>query len=94
MNNICIPLGPIAGENRAEVEVKIPVTGEVWRYRIETVPGHEGTGDVSMKTDEVELLQQYISSYNKDWELIQIFSKNERTGNIHVLYREKRQLTT
>ena len=93
MNSICIPFGPIADENRAEVEVRISGTGEVWKYRIETVQVQEESEDFYSKTDEVERLQQYINSYNRDWELIQIFNKNVRTGNIHILYREKKQVT-
>jgi hypothetical protein len=89
MKEITIPFGPIADDNRAEVEVRIPSTGEVWRYRIESVPVRLRHKEEDTLTDEVEILQSYIRSYNQDWELIQIFEFNERTGFIRMLYREK-----
>jgi hypothetical protein len=89
MKEICIPFSHIDDDKLAEVEVRIPSTGDVWRYRIESINVQQ-TGKGSVINDEgINMLQQYIGSYNHNWELIQIVGLNEKTGTIQMLYREK-----
>jgi hypothetical protein len=89
MNEICIPFGHIADDKMAEVEIRVPGTGIVWRYRIESVAVRQVSEESMIRQEEINILQQYIHSYNQDWELIQIYDMDKRTGNIHMLYREK-----
>ena len=89
MKEICIPFAHIADDKQAEVEVRIPSTGEVWRYRIESLPVVQSGVESVVQPEEISRLQRYIGAYNQDWELIQIFGLNEKTGNIHMLYRER-----
>ncbi len=89
MKEICIPFTDIADEKQAEVEVRIPDTGEVWRYRLEALPLNNNEMNQLKNQAKIGTLQKYIGSYSHDWELIQIFGANEQTGNIHLLYREK-----
>jgi hypothetical protein len=89
MKEICIPFSDIADDKQAEVEIRIPNTGEIWRYRLEALPFASREMDPMKKKEKIDSLQQYIRSYNHNWELIQIFDANEKTGNIHLLYREK-----
>jgi hypothetical protein len=90
MKEICIPFSTLADDKQAEVEVRIPQTGEVWRYRIEALPLMHQEAELMKNEVKINSLQQYIRSYNNDWELIQIFDINKKTGNIHLLYREKK----
>jgi hypothetical protein len=89
MRQICIPFTDIADEKQAEVEVRVSDTGEIWRYRLEALPSQTINEEGILKAESIAALQQYINSYSNEWELIQIFDRNERTGNIHLLYREK-----
>jgi hypothetical protein len=89
MRQICIPFSDIADNKQAEVEIRIPDTGEIWRYRLESIQGEIKDGNEIGINDDIAALQKYINAYNTDWELIQIFDKNHRTGNIHLLYRER-----
>ncbi len=89
MKELCIPFTYVADNTLAEVEVKIPSTGEIWRYRIQPVVCEHDDKYSAKKTETVDILQHFIEEYDHNWELIQILGLNTKTGNIHILYREK-----
>jgi hypothetical protein len=89
MKEICIPFSNIADEEKAEVEVRVPGTGKVWKYRVEPVHVTYPGKDETKQTRGIDRLMQFIGAYNQNWELIQIIDMNEKTGNMHMLYREK-----
>jgi len=45
--------------------------------------------DVSASLARIYRLKRSIESYDKDWELIQIFTPSENAQHIQVLYRKK-----
>ena len=45
--------------------------------------------DVSASLARIYRLKRSIESYDKNWELIQIFTPNENAQHIQVLYRKR-----
>ncbi len=87
MKEVCIPINNIAHDEYAEVNVRVPNTGQEWHYRIETFESEE-----SFSHDNAEQvfsnLQSYIKSYNEKWELIQILDTQVGSPYVHLVYRE------
>jgi hypothetical protein len=89
MKEICIPLLFKRENENIEIEVKTRISGDIQRYRVESVQfGSDDIGNKNTQND-IDNLKQYIDNYNQNWELISIFDINPRNGNIHMLYREK-----
>lgn len=74
---------------RAEVEIRLSGSNQVQRYRLESVNISENTDLNTVLSERVERLQNYISSYSGNWELIQILDAGKDAKYIHLLYREK-----
>ena len=89
MKEICIPFTNIADEEKAEVEVRVPGTNKVWKYRVEPVHVTHSVNEGATQGEGIDKLLQFIGAYSQNWELLQIIGMNEKTGNIHMLYREK-----
>jgi hypothetical protein len=89
MKEICIPFTYICDNEHAEVEVRVPGTGKIWKYRVEPLQLAAEPEASSMDSGRINGLKRFISNYSKNWELIQIIGANENSGNIHMLYREK-----
>ena len=95
MKDLCVPV-PGLGENEfAEIELKIGEKKTKLNYRVVSFPW-EVEDELSGGGDELELslaritrLKAAIESYDKDWELLQIFNPSENTNHIQVLYRKK-----
>lgn len=89
MKEICIPITEMKEAERAELEVRLSDTKLTQYYRLESVSLKDLSEDGNTSTQRVDKLQHYISSYSKDWELIQIFDFSEGVGFIHLLYRKR-----
>lgn len=95
MREICIPI-PLSDENQiAEVEVKLSGKKISVYYKLESFDW-DVSSEIIDKSDEIteKLLKIYklkktISEYDKDWELIQIFTPGESAKHIRVLFRKK-----
>ena len=95
MNELCVPVPGITDNDIAEVTVVIKGKLSRFEYRIESFPWDAGEiGDSSDDPLTISLariykLKQAIESYDKDWEIIQIFNPAPDSDHIHVLYRRR-----
>ncbi|MEN8118998.1 MAG: hypothetical protein ABFS35_01565 [Bacteroidota bacterium] len=95
MREINIPLPNINDEDHVEIEISVGKQDRKHYYRLESVPWETDlTRSKSIKkelssSERVEKLKKAIESYDKSWELIQIFAPLEKSLNIHILYRKK-----
>jgi type I site-specific restriction endonuclease len=93
MKDVTIPLPHFLEEQIAEVEVKINGKKRKFNFRIESFqwesdPLYEHDPN-SQITAKIERLKQNIESYDKSWELIQIFAPAENAKRIQVLFRQR-----
>ncbi len=93
MKDVTIPLPNFLEEQIAEVEVKINGKKRKFNFRIEsfpweTFPVNENDPN-SQITARIERLRKNIESYDKSWELIQIFAPAENARRIQVLFRQR-----
>jgi len=86
---VCIPVADIKENESAEVEVRIPKSKRVWKYRIESFEIKSGEKD-EMKNIPIENLRYKIKTYDSNWELIQIFDSDQTSGYVQLLYRYKK----
>jgi hypothetical protein len=95
MKEICIPIPYLKEQEIAEVEVSLAGQRLRYSFRVESFPW-EINDEFSLLTDPLERslariykLKNAIESYDKEWELIQIFNPDGNADHIHVLYRRK-----
>ena len=89
MKEICIPITDMKEAERAELEIRLSDNSRTQHYRLESVNMEDLKEDGTTSTQRVERLQQYISLYSVDWELVQIFDSGEGEGFVHILYRKR-----
>jgi hypothetical protein len=94
MRDICIPLKDV--ENNKPVEVIVNVAGELHKYnfRVETfdwsISEDEAvTHQFDLYTLRIQKLREAIESYDKDWEVIQIFDPGKDSNFVQALFRLK-----
>jgi len=95
MKELCIPVPYLKENEKAEVEVILQGRKLKYDFRVESFPW-EAEDEFSSLTDPIERslariyrLKRAIESYDKSWELIQIFNPAENADHVHVLYRKK-----
>ena len=95
MRELCIPVPFLKEDEKAEVEVTLQGRRLKYDFRVESFPW-EAEDEFSPLTDPIERslariyrLKKAIESYDKSWELIQIFNPAENADHVHVLYRKK-----
>jgi hypothetical protein len=98
MKEICIPVSHFLDDEIAEVTVKIGDREENYHFRVESFPWkseahtHESEDEYLTKSlKRIYKLKQAIESYDRQWELIQIFTPDEHATHIQVLYRKKKE---
>jgi len=74
MKEISIPLPDFLDKQIAEIEVKINGKKRRFNFKVESFRW-EPDDAVWLVEDRIKMLQQRIESYDKTWELIQIFIK-------------------
>lgn len=84
MKEICLPFAGLAENESAEVTVKSQESDKTWKYRV--VAFHLKSKNIDVILTD---LREKISTYDPEWELIQIFDTTEGTEHVHVLYRKK-----
>ena len=95
MKDICVPIPNFGDENFAEIELKVGDKKIKYNYRVvsflwESEDDNRLSDDeVSLSLVRIERLKSAINTYDKDWELIQIFTPGENASHIQVLYRKK-----
>lgn len=96
MRELCIPIPIDIGAELAEVEVKIGKTNQKFQYRLESFPWEVDDKDIKDGITEdllkIYKLKKTIAEYDKDWELIQIYTPTEKVRIIQILFRKKQNI--
>ncbi len=95
MKDLCVPVSGFREEDVAEVQLTVGERKIMYNFRVESFPWDIEdelsvfTDDVSRSLARIERLKNAIRNYDKDWELLQIFTPAENAKHIQVLYRKK-----
>ena len=95
MKDLCVPIPGFGDSEQAEITLNYKGSKRTINYRVESFLWDSDEdlfpeGDeVSISLARIERLKKAIRDYNKDWELIQIFTPAENARSIQVLYRKK-----
>jgi hypothetical protein len=95
MHDVCVPIPHFSDNEIAEVEVKIGDKKSSFNFRIESFVWENADSKISELTpipieQKISQLKHNIESYNKEWELIQIFTPTQGSKYIHVLFRQRK----
>ncbi|HEY9164542.1 MAG TPA: hypothetical protein VIS48_00100 [Candidatus Kryptonia bacterium] len=88
MKDVSIPLPDFVDRQIAEIEVKINGKKRQYNFRVEAFRW-EPEDEKWTVEEKIKLLQKGLASYDKSWELIQIFKPKEDSKFIQVLYRQR-----
>jgi len=95
MHDVCVPIPHFSDNEIAEVEVKIGDKKSSFNFRIESFSW--GTSESQFAELPIEQritqLKHNIESYDKGWELVQIFTPTQGSKYIHVLFRQRKLVT-
>jgi len=95
MRDLCIPIPNLVNDDSAELQVKIVSQNMVYEFRIESFTWFVDELDETTRAGEPESLikinklREAIKNYDKNWELIQIYTPDKDAKYIKVLYRKK-----
>jgi hypothetical protein len=95
MNELCVPVPGITENDVAEVTVAVKGKKIKYEFRVESFlwdidESLANTKDpLVISLGKIYKLKHAIESYDKNWELIQIFNPSEGSDHVHVLYRKK-----
>jgi len=97
MKDLCIPVPNFGEDEIADIELHVGGRKIRYSFRVESFPW-EAEEDLPVAGDEVSAslarisrLKRSIESYDRDWELVQIFTPGENSKYIQVLYRRKKE---
>jgi hypothetical protein len=88
MKDVSIPLPDFLDQQIAEIEVKINGKKRHYNFRVESFRW-EPDGELWDVERKIKKLGEEIESYNKSWELIQIFRPKENSKFVQALFRQK-----
>jgi len=96
MKEICIPISNLGEDEIADVTVTVGGKKMSYSFRVESFPWNVDSEEASLDDDafhasieQIIQLRSSISSYDNNWELIQIFTPRVGATHIQVLYRKK-----
>ncbi|MBA7530940.1 hypothetical protein ES705_23151 [subsurface metagenome] len=98
MRELCVPIPHFGEEQSAEILLKVGKKQMSYNFRVVSFPWDvidEYTNDddeITRSLARITRLKNAIKSYNKEWELIQIFTPLEDAKYIQVLYRKREEL--
>lgn len=97
MRDLSIPIPNLKDNQIANLEITVGEEKIKYEFRVESFLW-ETEDDLSTEKDDhlskslarISRLKQSIESYDKSWELIQIFTPAENSKFIQVLYRKRK----
>ena len=96
MKDLCVPLPNLKDNQIAQLEVTIGQEKLKYEFRVESFLWETDEDFAKFSTDHLSLslarisrLKKALESYDNNWELIQIFTPNENSRFIQVLYRKR-----
>lgn len=95
MNDICIPLPRIEEQQIAEVEIRVNGKARSVHFRVEAFPWaveetsrlHQAASSAAER--RLRRLKSVIESYDRGWEMIQIYKPPPGAKFIKVLFRQR-----
>ena len=97
MKDLCVPVPDFGEDEIADIELRVGDKKNHYSFWVESFPWEVedelsvADDDVSTSLARIHRLKRSIESYDKNWELIQIFAPSENSQYIQVLYRKKRE---
>lgn len=95
LKDLCIPVPGFGEEEVAELHLKVGDKKISYDFRVESFDWdvedelNGENDDLTRSLARITRLKNAINSYDKTWELIQIFTPNENSKYIQVLFRKK-----
>lgn len=97
MKDLCVPIPNFGEAEIADIELRVGEKKISYSFRVESFPWDVedelsiADDDVSASLARIYRLKRAIEGYDKDWELIQIFTPNDNAHYIQVLYRKRNE---
>jgi len=98
MKELCVPIPHFQEKESAEIILKVGDERINYNFRVVSFPWEvkdeysNGDDELSKSLARITRLKNSINSYEKDWELIQIYTPLDEAKFIQVLYRQKTKL--
>ena len=97
MREICIPLSDFGDDEVAEVTLTVGQKKVNYSFRVESFPWNieretfqnEDAEGQHATIEQIMMLRKSLASYDKEWELVQIFTPRKGASHIQVLYRKR-----
>lgn len=96
MKDLCVPIPNLKDNQIAQLEVTVGQEKLKYEFRVESFLWETEDDLVNLTADHlsrslarITRLKSAIENYNRDWELIQIFTPSENSKYIQVLYRKR-----
>lgn len=96
MKDLCIPIPSLKDNQIAELEVTVGQEKLKYEFRVESFVWETEDDLVNLTSDHlsrslarITRLKNSIETYDRNWELIQIFTPAENSRFIQVLYRKR-----
>lgn len=97
MKDLCVPIPDFGEDEIADIELRVGGKKIIYSFRVESF-AWEVDDELSIANDDVSAslariyrLKRSIEDYDKDWELIQIYTPSENAQHIQVLYRRRQE---
>ncbi len=97
MKDLCVPIPDLKDNQIAQLEVTVGQEKLKYEFRVESFLwetdddlNHQSKDHVSHSLARITRLKHAIESYDKNWELIQIFTPSDNSKFIQVLYRKRK----
>jgi hypothetical protein len=95
MKDLCVPIPNFGEDEIADIELRVGDQKISYSFRVESF-AWQVEDELSVENDDVSAslariyrLKRAIEGYDKNWELIQIFTPSENATHIQVLYRRR-----
>jgi hypothetical protein len=97
MRELSVPIPHFHENQIAEVDLKVNGDKITYNFRVESFPwdvedelSDKSSDAVSQSLARITRLRNSINNYDKQWELIQIYTPDENAKHIQVLYRKRK----
>ena len=94
MKDLCIPVPNFSEKEEVFVEVSIGNIKSAYNFKVVSFPWEEemngNNEDIMDSFFKINRLKTALNSYDKNWELIQIFTPPKNANYIQVLYRKRK----
>jgi len=95
MKDLCVPIPNFGEDEIADIDLRVGEQKISYSFRVESFAWQVedelsvSDDDVSASLARIYRLKRAIEGYDKNWELIQIFTPNDNAKYIQVLYRKR-----